>query len=64
MKYVLYRILLQRMEYVLAEKWMSETAAEMPAAFLGGLFVRISKKAHKLFVLPSCYLRLLYLTAL
>lgn len=40
MKYVLYRILVQRMEYALAEKWMSETAVEMPAAFRGRLFVR------------------------
>lgn len=40
MKYVLYRILLQRMEYVLAGEWMSEAAVEMPAAFLGGLLVR------------------------
>lgn len=44
MKYVLYRILLQRMGYVLTEKWMSETAVEMPAAFLGRLFVRTLKK--------------------
>lgn len=40
MKYVLYRTLVQRMEYVLAEKWMSETAVEMSAVFLGRIVVR------------------------
>jgi len=51
MKYVLYRILLQRVEYVLAEKWMSETAVEMTAAFLGTLLVRtLSKKPTSIHV--------------
>lgn len=40
MKCVLYRILVQRMEYVVAEKWMSETAVEMSAVFLGKIVVR------------------------
>lgn len=39
-KYVLYRILLLSLEYVLAEKWIAETSVEMPAVFLSRLFVR------------------------